>query len=66
MQGHQQSKFALDQRFQPNADWRPLQGGLFAYEEFREVEQLQQPWEYSVVHGQLRKSNQQKAHVIIL
>ncbi len=66
MQGHQKSNYAVDQRFQANRDWRPLSGGIFAYAEFREVEQLQQPWEYSVVHGKVPKSNQHKAHVSIL
>ena len=63
IQTQQISKFALESRFQANASWKPIKGGLYSSRTFRNDERIDPPWVKSDIHGEIRKNNDQKKHV---
>ncbi len=53
IQTKQISKFALQSRFQANASWEPIKGGLFSSKSYSEDERIDPPW----IDGENRENN---------
>ena len=63
IQTQQISKFALESRFQANASWKPIKGGLYSSRTLRNDERIDPPWVKSDIHGKFRANNGKKKHV---
>ena len=53
IQAKQISKFALQSRFQANASWEPMKGGLYSSKSYRDDERIDPPW----IDGENRENN---------
>ena len=63
IQSKEITKYALESRFQANASWKPIKGGLYSSRTFRNDERMDPPWVKSDIHDEIRKNNDQKKHV---
>ena len=63
IQSKEITKYALQSRFQANASWEPIKGGLYSSRRYRDDERIDPPWVKCDIYGQIRKANDQKTHV---
>ena len=60
IQSKEITKYALQSRFQANASWEPIKGGLYSSISYRDDERIDPPWVKCDIHGQIRKNNDWK------
>ena len=63
IQTNQITKFALQSRFQANASWESIQGGLYSSRSYRDDERIDPPWVKCDIHGEIRENNDPTRHV---
>jgi hypothetical protein len=63
IQTNQIRKSALQSRFQANASWEPIKGGLYSSRSYRDDERIDPPWVKCDIHGEIRENNAQKRQV---